>query len=220
MIRFYFDFISPNAWLAWERIGPIAARHGRTVVPVPVLFAALLKASGRPGPAEVPAMWRWMCANVLRKGVLLGIPMKPPPSHPFNPLIALRAASLPMQDAERAAAVDALFRAVWAGGPGVESEQTVATVLTRAGLDGEAMVAQARTQGAKDRLRRQTDEAIAAGAFGVPTAIVDQELFWGHDDLEFLDRFLAGDDPLPRAELPGWERLRPTAWRREIPPSR
>lgn len=220
MIRFYFDFISPNAWLAWARIGPVAARHGRAVLPVPVLFAALLKASGRPGPAELPAMWRWMYANVLRKGALYGVPMKPPPSHPFNPLIALRVASLPMQEPERAAAVEALFRAVWAGGPGVEDEQTVASTLTNAGLDGERLVQEARTQQAKDRLRQQTEEAIAAGAFGVPTMVVDEELFWGHDDLEFMDRYLSGNDPLPRAEAPAWERLRPTAWRKEAPPAR
>ncbi len=220
MIRFYFDFISPNAWLAWARIGPIAARHAKTVLPVPVLFAALLKASGRPGPAEVPAMWRWMYGNVLRKGALYGVPMKPPPSHPFNPLIALRVASLPMQESERASAVDALFRAVWAGGPGVESEEAVGKILTNAGLDGQRLVEQARTQGAKDRLRQQTEEAIAAGAFGVPTMVVDRELFWGHDDLDFLDRYLGGSDPLPRAQTPAWEALRPTAWRREAPPSR
>lgn len=218
MIRFYFDFISPNAWLAWARIGPIAARHGRAVLPVPVLFAALLKASSRPGPAEVPAMWRWMYGNVLRKGALHGIPMKPPPSHPFNPLIALRAASLPMQESERTTAIDALFRAVWAGGPGVEEEETVAAVLSAAGLDGAGLVERARTQEAKDRLRRQTEEAIAAGAFGVPTMIVDRELFWGHDDLEFLDRFLEGKDPLPRAETPDWEKVRATAWRKDAPP--
>ena len=218
MIRFYFDFISPNAWLAWARIGPIAARHGRTVLPVPVLFAALLKASSRPGPAEVPALWRWMYGNVLRKGALHGIPVMPPPSHPFNPLIALRVASLPMQESERTTVIDALFRAVWAGGPGVEKEEVVSEVLTGAGLDGQGLVEHARTQEAKDRLRRQTEEAIAAGAFGVPTMIVDRELFWGHDDLEFLDRFLAGKDPLPRGETAGWEGLRATAWRKDAPP--
>jgi 2-hydroxychromene-2-carboxylate isomerase len=146
--------------------------------------------------------------------------MLPPPSHPFNTHLALRAASLPLQESERAAAVEALFRAVWAGGPGVETEESVSRVLTGAGLDGGRLVAQARTQEAKDRLRQQTDAAIAAGVFGVPTMIVDHEMFWGHDDLDFMDRYLAGADPLPRAVIPAWERLRPTAWRKEAPKPR
>ena len=82
-LRLYFDFISHNAYLAWTQIHDLAARHGRTVEPVPVLFAALLGAYGQLGPAEVPPKAWWMAKNVLRKATLLGVPLRPPASHPF-----------------------------------------------------------------------------------------------------------------------------------------
>ena len=69
-------------------------------------------------------------------------------------------------------------------------------------------------QEVKDRVRSQTDSAIAAGVFGVPTMIIDSELFWGYDDFPFLERFLAGRDPLDHEALKAWVGVRPSATRR------
>jgi len=110
--------------------------------------------------------------------------------------------------------VEALFRAVWTGGPGVTDPEAVAAIATAAGLDGPRAVQQAQGAEAKQRLRRATDDAIAAGVFGVPTMIVDGELFWGFDDFRHLELFLAGEDPLDREALVRWGQLRPTARRR------
>ena len=96
MIRFHFDFISPYAYLAWTQIHALAARHGRSVEPVPVLFAALLDHHGTKGPAEIPAKRRYLMFDVVRKARALGVPIGPPPAHPFDPLLALRVASVPM----------------------------------------------------------------------------------------------------------------------------
>ncbi len=216
-IRFYFDYISPNAYLAWARIHAAVRSSGRPVDPVPVLFAGLLSASKRPGPAEVPPMWRWMVRNVLRKAALHGVPMRAPASHPFNPLLALRVSSLPMDPDRRGRVIDALFRAVWAEGKDVADGAQVARLLSDAGLDGDRAVREAVSRQGKDRLRLQTEQAVTSGVFGVPTMIADGECFWGHDDLDFLARFLEGRDPLPRGECAAWDALRPTAWRRDAP---
>src|SRR5215475_4422211 len=111
---FYFDFISPYAFLGWKQIRLLAARVSREVEPVPVLFAALLGAHGTKGPAEVPAKRAYLFRDVARKAYRAGIPgMRPPPAHPFHPLAALRAASLPVSADTRARIVDALFDAAW-----------------------------------------------------------------------------------------------------------
>ncbi len=89
-IRFLFDYISHNAYLAWTQIGVVAARHGREVEPEAVLFAGLLNAHGQLGPAEIPSKARWMMLDVARKARRLGVPIAPPASHPFPPLLALR----------------------------------------------------------------------------------------------------------------------------------
>src|SRR5216684_7246569 len=112
-IRFYFDYESPNAYLAWTQLPKLANRYGFSVDPVPILYAALLDAHGQLGPGEQPTKGRWMTKNMLRKAVLVGVPLNPPAFLPFNPLLALRITLLASQTAERDALIDALFRAVW-----------------------------------------------------------------------------------------------------------
>lgn len=212
-IRFYFDFVSPYAYLAWTQIHALATKHDRDVAPVPVLFAGLLNACGQKGPAEIPAKRVYMFKNVLRLARGLGVPLTPPPSHPFNPLLALRAASLPMPEATRRALIDRLFAATWAGGGGASGSAEVAAAARAAGLDGEQVVRDAGAPEAKERVRRQTDEALAAGAFGVPTMIADGELFWGLDALPHLAEMLDGRDPIEPGELARWVDLQASAQR-------
>src|SRR5690349_6890439 len=99
-IRFYFDYESPNAYLAWTQLPQLAARHGYAVEARPVLYAGLLEAHGQLGPAEIPAKGRWMSRNLARKARLLGVPLNPPAFLPFNPLLALRISLLPLEAAQ------------------------------------------------------------------------------------------------------------------------
>jgi 2-hydroxychromene-2-carboxylate isomerase len=208
-LRFYFDYISSNAYLAWHRLPDLAQRFGLAIEPVPVLFAGLLEAHGQLGPAEIPAKARWMWRDNLRKAARLGIPLEPPRFHPFNPLLPLRVSSLPLADEARRALIDALFRAMWAESLHLSEPAVVAAAATSAGLPGEELVARAQELESKQRLRQQTQDAIAAGVFGVPSMIVGDELFWGFDDLAHLELHLRGEDPLaslqaniPTARLP------------------
>jgi len=202
IVRFYFDYISSNAYLAWLVLPEMAAEYGYRVEPIPAVFAGFLNAHGQLGPAEVPVKSYWMWKNNMRKAALLGRPLNPPAFHPFNPVLALRVSSLPMADDERARLIDGLFDAVWVDGLHVADPAVVEQVANRAGLDGARLVAQAQEPEAKARLRAQGDAAIAAGAFGVPTMIVGDELFWGYDDLPYLKLLLAGEDPLDPTRVP------------------
>ncbi len=203
-IRFYFDVISSNAYLAWLELPKLAARHAAVIEPVPVLFAALLDAHSQLGPAEVHVKALWMLKNNLRKAALLGVPLNPPVHHPFNPLLALRASGLPMEDAQRSALITGLLEAVWVNGQHVSEAPVVEKVANAAGLDGARVVAEAQKPEAKARLREQTEAAIADDVFGVPTMIVGDELFWGYDDFPYFERVLAGEDPLVASEREKW----------------
>ena len=219
-VLFYLDYISSNAYLAWLELPKLAARHGARVTPVPVLFAGLLEAHGQLGPAEVRPKALWMMRNNLRKAALLGVPLNPPRFHPFNPLLALRVSSLKLPDEERHALVTALFEAVWVRGLHVSEPDVLAEVARSVGLDGPRIVREAQAPETKARLRTQTDEAIAQGVFGVPVMIVGDELFWGYDDLPYLEHLLAGTDPLAGRPLPeALEPPRPSAVRRQFRPS-
>ena len=108
-IRFCFDYISSNAYLAWTQLPALAARHGAAVEPVPVLFAGLLEAHGQLGPAEVRPKALWMFKNNLRKAALLGLTLRPPRFHPFNPL-------LPLAKAPAHSAICLISAAAWTSG--------------------------------------------------------------------------------------------------------
>jgi len=198
-LRFYFDYESPNAYLAWTQLPQLAAKHGAIVEPVPVLYSALLDAHGQKGPGEIPAKAVWMMKNVTRKALVLGVPLVLPAYLPFNPLWALRV-TLAIDEARRTAAIDALFAAVWGRGLHVGEPEVVQRALDEAGLPGARLVEEAQSPAIKLRLREQTADAAKRGVFGVPMIEIDRELFWGYDDLPFVDRFLAGTDPLPRRE--------------------
>lgn len=207
-LGFYFDFISPYAYIGWKRIHALAEKHGRKVVPVPILFAAVLDANHTKGPAEIPSKRVYVFKDAYRHAHLHHIPFGPPPAHPFNPLLALRIASLPDSAESRRRVIDILFDAVWSGGgPGVTDPEAVAHLLTREGLDGASLVARASAQEAKDAVRHATADALVRGIFGVPSIDADGEIFWGADSFPFVEARLEGRDPVANIDLTAWHEL-------------
>ena len=180
----YFDFVSPFAYLQLARFDRLPADLDITCRPV--LFAGLLGHWKHRGPAEIPAKrvhtYRWCHWYAARNG----IPFRMPPAHPFNPLRPLRLAVACSGDD---ALVRAIFDAVWAEGRDVSREEEWRTLTAR--LDGaDDMIA---APAVKEALRRNTEEAAALGVFGVPTFALDGELFWGLDATDLMLDFL--DDP-------------------------
>lgn len=198
-VTFWFDFISPYAYLAWHRIAGICARNEARLALRPVLFAGLLKHWGHKGPAEIPAKRAYTFRDVARLAALQGVPLRPPARHPFVPLTALRVALPQVAGPDQHRIVDTIFAGGWAHGADLGDDEVIARILTEAGLDGPALVAHAGTPEVKAALRRSTEEAIARGLFGVPSMTVGDELFWGHDRLEHLELHLQGRDPLAPA---------------------
>jgi 2-hydroxychromene-2-carboxylate isomerase len=219
-LRFHFDFVSPYSYLAWAQIHRVAERHGRSVDPDPILFAGLLNHHDTKGPAEIPAKRRYLLFDTVRKARALGVPLGPPVHHPFNPLLALRVASAPMEGATRRALIDRIYLGVWSGeGADAESEATIARFLEEVGLDARDALESARSAEGKARLQEQTARAIAEGVFGVPTVLVDGEPFWGVDALAELERFLAEGKPtLDRETVERWSAITPSAVRKRATP--
>lgn len=214
-LRFCLDYLSPYAYLAWLRMPAIARKHGRELEPVPVLLAGLLNAVGSVGPAEIPAKRVYVFKQTFRIAHEQGAPFSLPPSHPFNPLLSLRVTAAVDDVAERTRLTTALYSAAWGQGRGIETPEQVGAVLTDAGFDARALLERAQLPEVKDRVRKNTEAALAQGAFGVPSVLVDDEMFWGVDSLGHLERYLEGRDPLTRADLERWQHLPATADRRQ-----
>ena len=197
--RFYFDYISPYAYLAWRSIR--ADPQLADARPVPVVFAGLLDAHGQLGPAEIPAKRAFVARDILRAADRIGVPITYPATHPFRPIDSLRLSLTEVAGDDQARVVDALFDAGWARGGDLGDPEHLVAALNAAGLDGDALMVAARTLPAKAALRANTDEAIAAGVFGVPTLRVGDALVWGHDRLEDVRALVRGDDPVDEARV-------------------
>ncbi|MCA9666539.1 MAG: 2-hydroxychromene-2-carboxylate isomerase [Myxococcales bacterium] len=219
-LDFYFDFISPYAYLAFTQLPALRQRTGAVIRYQPVLFAGLLGAHGQLGPAEIPAKRAWVGANIMRIAARLGVPLDAPLHHPFNPLLALRAVEALDDQGERERAAGAIYAAVWAERKHVAEADVLAGVLDDAGFDGARVVERTRDDAVKGALRAATDRAIAGGVFGVPTFVVGGigGVFWGCDDLDNVERALRGDDPLGQpavaARLARWLEITPSATRK------
>jgi 2-hydroxychromene-2-carboxylate isomerase len=182
--EWYFDFVSPFAYLQSEELHRFA---GRVQVRLrPVLFAALLAAHSHKGPAEIPRKRAFTYRFALWEARRLSIPFKMPHEHPFNPLPLLR---LAIACDSRFDAVQGIFRFVWRDGRLPDLPIEWAELALSLGVrDPDAAIA---AQDVKDELRRNTDEAIARGVFGVPTLAIDGELFWGADATEMARGYAA-----------------------------
>jgi 2-hydroxychromene-2-carboxylate isomerase len=192
-VDFFFDVVCPYAYLAHTQIDGLRARTGVDVRWRPVLLGGLFRVIGA-GDGPMPTM----SVNKARLNLLdmhrwadhYGVPLALPAEHPRRTVMAMRAV-IASCDAEKAGR--ALYAAYWRDGLDITDETVVAQVLDEAGLDGKAITSRTSEADIKTALRSATDEAAAAGAFGVPTFVVsspgqEPELFWGQDRIEFVER--------------------------------
>lgn len=185
-IEFFLDFVSPFAYLAFERLPQALEGCSYAVEYRPVLFAGLLQHHGQKGPAEIESKRAWTFRHVHWLAAQQGTPLHTPAVHPFNPLPLLR---LALACGTNRRVVEAIFRHAWAADGADAGDAARLAELTR-------RLAPARDPAADDvkrELRENTERAIAGGVFGVPSYECDGRLFWGLDALPMLRALLAGD---------------------------
>lgn len=184
ILDWYFDFISPYAYLQSARFPALPA--GTQLRIKPVLFGALLDHADTRGPAEVPGKREFTFRQVLWLADKNGVKLKMPPRHPFNPLAVLRLAVSLDAGLDK---VTQIYQFIWAEGRDPSDPHEFAALAARLGiLDAQARIADPQV---KARLKAHTDEAIAAGVWGVPTFVVDGICFWGFDSGAMLLDYLA-----------------------------
>ena len=178
--RWYFDVISPFAYLALARVESLAEQVD--LLYRPVLFAALLRHWDHKGPAEIETkrVWtyRWCTWLARCEGLRFAMPAR----HPFNPLPYLR---LALAAGCTAQAVRTIFDALWTTGADPAHEGLVQDLALRLGVAHHPDA----LQSARSALHTLTDEALALGVFGVPTLVMDGHLFWGLDGMDLVEAY-------------------------------
>jgi len=191
-VEFFFDVGSPTAYLAYRRLPAVLERTGASARYVPMLLGGVFKATGNASPVMVPAKGAYMGADMARFAKRFGVTLNMNPYFPINTLTLMRiAAGLEGED-PFPTFVETVFDAMWRGRKNMGDLTVAAGVLAGAGLDAPALLALAETPAAKERLKANTEGAIARGVFGAPTLFVDGEMFFGQDRLDWVEEALAG----------------------------
>lgn len=187
-ITFYFDFLSPFAYLAFEKLPQALQGLSYGVSYKPILFASLLQAHGSRGPAEIANKRDWTYRQVLWLAQAQGTPMVMPAAHPFNPLALLRlAVACQAQGQPNRWVCETIFRHTWADGGSPTDPARLAQLQLVLQPERDPASPEVKAQ-----LKAHGDQALALGAFGVPTCEVDGKLFWGLDALPMLRDYLEG----------------------------
>ena len=200
-VSWVFDVISPFAYLGLRDLERLPSHVELRFVPV--LLAGLLSQFGQKGPAEIPSKRRFTYRFVLWRARQMGLRMRFPPAHPFNPLAALRLIVAAGSDRRAASMVlDAVFR----DGRDVTDLRVIAELARQLGVaDAERAVSDPKV---KQQLRENTDWALSLGVFGVPTLVIGEELFWGHDAFGMALEYLNDPASFEDREMQAVETLR------------
>ena len=193
VLEFFYDFSSPFAYLGETQVERLA--EGHTLVWRPFLLGALFKTIGTPlVPLETfaPAKLALVNKDQYRWAEHWGVDFNFPSRFPQRSVKALRVA-LAVPDEHVGRVSLAIYRTMWVDDGELEDVPTLTRTLEGLGLDAAAVLAASETDAVKQRLRANTDEALAQGVFGVPLMVCDGQPFWGQDALPMLRAYLEGD---------------------------
>jgi 2-hydroxychromene-2-carboxylate isomerase len=196
----YFDVVSPFAYLQWKSRARLADRL--RLRPVPIVLGALLTHWGQKGPAEIAPKRLHTYRICLWRAAELGVPFRFPPAHPFNPIAALR---LIVALDNREDAVEAVFDAAFRDGRDISAIEVLEEIGQ--GLGASDVASLIGTPDVKQRLRDNTERAQARGVFGVPTVALRGELFWGEDATDMLLGFLGNPELFETPEMQALEAI-------------
>lgn len=192
-LDFYFDYSSPYGYIAALKIDDLAARYGRVVRWKPVLLGAVFKVTGGKPLPMLPLKGDYAMIDVARSARFHGLPYRQPSKFPIAGQAPSRAFYwLDDRDPVRAHELArALYHAYFVEDRDISSPETTADIAATLGLDRNAVLAAIGSEALKQRLRQETEAAIARGVFGSPYFVVDGEPFWGADRLDQIGRWLA-----------------------------
>ena len=191
-LEFFFDFGSPNAYLAYTQLPALLERTGARLAWRPMLLGGVFKATNNQAPGMTPCepKRRHMLVDMQRFVDHYGIEFRFNAAFPVNTITLMRGAMALIDDARFASYVDTVFRAMWVHNIDLGDPAALQATLTAAGFDWHELAERVADPAVKDALREATEDAVAQGIFGAPSFIVDGELFFGQDRLDFVERAL------------------------------
>lgn len=186
--EFFYDVISPTAYLAAHRIPAMMERTGGKIIYRPFFLGGVMQTTGNRPPGAVAAKGKWMSADMQRYAKRDGLVLNMNPHFPnLNTLHIQRASVAWSERPEFPAFLAAMLAAVWVRGVNVGEKDALTAEVAAAGVDTEEFWAAATDEANKAKLKANTEEAIARGAFGAPTFFVGDEMHFGQDRTDWVE---------------------------------
>ena len=195
---FYFDFLSPFSYFAWLKL---QKQHDLEIIYKPVALGPLLNHWGIKGPGEVQPKREFLLKQCLRYAAKNKIEFTTPKTHPFNSLYALRLALKSTAGEGQNEVIKTLWLAGWKDRIDLGEPEELKHALAQAGLPSEDLFEKSFSREARAELKANIQEAISYGTFGVPSMVVEDELFWGNDAVEDMILFANNQDDLNREKF-------------------
>ncbi len=195
ILELIFDFVSPNAYLAWRPLREIAARQGARISITPVFLGGMHRLTGNAPPfvrdAGVKGKNEYALLEMQRFIAKHGLHrFRMNPGFPFNSMNLLRMLAC-LDGDDQIRFIEALMPAIWEEELDVADPAAVAAILTAAGFDADALSARTQDPAIKQALIDNAERAVARGAFGIPTFFIGEEMFFGKERLGQIEEVLA-----------------------------
>ncbi|MEM9626760.1 MAG: 2-hydroxychromene-2-carboxylate isomerase [Pseudomonadota bacterium] len=189
-VTFYYDYGSPASYLAWTQLPTLCAKHGATLDRRPILIGGLFKITGNQSPVTIEAKGDWFFQDMSRFADRYGVSFRKNPFFIINSLPLMRGAIWAegegcLEDYDRV-----MFEACWVNGRNLNDPAEIMATLRDGGFDADAVAATIQTDDVKKRLIDVTQAAADRGLFGVPTMIVGDDMHFGQDRLDWVERAL------------------------------
>jgi 2-hydroxychromene-2-carboxylate isomerase len=191
-LEFYFDFGSPNAYLAYKRLPAILERTGAELAYRPMLLGGVFKATGNQSPVAIAAKRPNSRNDLTRFVKRYAVPFAMNPHFPVNTLQLMRGAVAAEAGGYFAPYTETVFRGMWVERKNLGDADVLRQTLRGAGLDVAPFEQAIASDEVKERLKSLTEQAVARGVFGAPTFFVGEEMFFGQDRLDFVEEALCG----------------------------
>ena len=189
-LEFFYDYVSPFAYLANSQVPALVERTGAELVYRPMLLGGVMQASGNSPPFTVPAKGAYVARDSQRWARRYALPMEPNPHFPVKTVLPLRAALVLLEEGGFAEYHEGVFRAMWTEAADVGDAADLTRVLEKTGVDAAHVLERCGEPEIKEQLKANTAEAVERGAFGAPTFFVGDEMFFGNDRIDFVEEAL------------------------------
>ena len=184
-IDFYYDYGSPTAYLAWCRLNKVD-KTKFNINFFPVLLGGIFKATDNKPPGQVKAKANWMCNDIKMYANKYKVEFNFNEAFPVNTLYLMRGAIFAKEKGILENYNQAIFNAMWVDNINLEEPKNIINVLEKNHFNSDDFLKAAENQDIKDALKKTTSKAVDLGMFGVPSFMVNSELYFGQDRMDWF----------------------------------